>query len=344
MKTFTTLALRFQYEFIELLDQTLIPHEERWLEMRTPDAMIEAIHSLRVRGAPLIGVAASLFLASEFERGLSLEQFRPLARRLREARPTAVNLMHCIDQMQIAFERNPTPEAVTARAMQLLEEDQRLCDQIGRIGSEKIESGFGVLTHCNTGGLATAGRGTALGVIQTAVEQGKKVHVYVDETRPLLQGGRLTAWELEKHNIPYTLICDNMAARLMLDGRIQCAIVGADRIAMNGDFANKTGTYSVAVACHYHQIPFYTAAPVTTLDFSCRSGEEIPIEQRAPQEVQGVKGAFGEVLWAPQKSQVYNPAFDVTPAELTTGWILDAGFFDQNDVKAKALQKLERGV
>lgn len=339
MKLMTHTSIRFGGEYLEILDQTVLPQKESWLVMRTPEDMIEAIVSLRVRGAPLIGVSAALFLSQHYRRNPSTSDFLQIATRLREARPTAVNLMHCMDQMIEAYRQSP--DSVVERGWQLFEEDQKLCQSIGQFGAGLIESGFGILTHCNTGALATAGRGTALGVIQTAHEQGKKIHVYVDETRPLLQGGRLTAWELEKLQIPYTLICDNMAARLMKDGKIQCAIVGADRIAMNGDFANKTGTYSVAVACQYHGIPFYTAAPLTTLDFECESGEQIPIEQRPGFEVQGVRGAFGEVNWSPLNAPTYNPAFDVTPAELVKGWVLDTGYYDRESVQAGSLRNLK---
>lgn len=342
MKTFETLALRFAGECVELLDQTQIPAVEHWLKIKTVEHMFEAIHSLRVRGAPLIGVSAAVFLAWYFESGVSALEVRTAANRLRSARPTAVNLMYCIDLLMSQLDDNASMESFVLAAEELLDEDIRLCDNIGRIGAEKIDRGDGILHHCNTGGLATAGRGTALGVIQTAHEQGKNIHVYVDETRPLLQGGRLTAWELKKQGIPYTLICDNMAARLMKEGKIQKAIVGADRIAMNGDFANKTGTYSVAVACKHHGIPFFTAAPVTTLDFECESGEGIPIEQRNPEEVRGVAGAFGQVIWSPEDSPVYNPAFDVTPAELVSGWILDTGLYDQTMVREGQLKNLNQ--
>ncbi len=342
MKAFATLALRFQGEHVELLDQTRIPAEECWLCIETVEQMFEAIRSLRVRGAPLIGVAAAIFLARYFESGASVMDLKIAAERLRSARPTAVNLMYCIDHLIACIKKDPSGESFVAAAEQLLDEDIQLCETIGRVGAEKIADGDGILHHCNTGGLATAGRGTALGVIQTAFEQGKGIHVYVDETRPLLQGGRLTAWELKKLGIPYTIICDNMAAGLMREGKIQKAIVGADRIAMNGDFANKTGTYSVAVSCQYHGIPFYTAAPVTTLDFNCESGGDIPIEQRKPEEVRGAAGSFGEVIWSPEDALVYNPAFDVTPADLVSGWILDKGFFNQIMVREGQLKNLKQ--
>ena len=212
--------------------------------------------------------------------------------------------------------------------------------QISTHGASLIKEGDQILTHCNTGALATAGAGTALGVIAKAHEQGKKIHVYVDETRPLLQGGRLTTYELQKLGVPYTLICDNMAASLMAAGKITKAIVGSDRIALNGDFANKIGTYNVAILCHYHKVPFYVAAPYTTVDFSCESGKEIPIEERKCSEVRGVHGSFGVVEWAPSESKVYNPAFDVTPASITSNWILDTGVYDKEQMKSGILNKI----
>ncbi|MGZ3690948.1 MAG: S-methyl-5-thioribose-1-phosphate isomerase, partial [Pseudobdellovibrio sp.] len=213
-------------------------------------------------------------------------------------------------------------------AVRIFNEDVELCEKMAANGATLINDGDQILTHCNTGGLATAGVGTALGVIRKAHEQGKKIHVYVDETRPLLQGGRLTAWELSKLNIPCTLITDNMAAHLMSLKKINKAIVGSDRIAVNGDFANKIGTYSVAVNCHYHQIPFYVAAPYTTVDPECANGSQIPIEQRNKKEVQG----YGELLWAPHEVAVYNPSFDVTPHKLVSAWILDKKVYYQKDV------------
>ncbi|MCB0407553.1 MAG: S-methyl-5-thioribose-1-phosphate isomerase [Bdellovibrionales bacterium] len=341
MKNFECMALRYHGQYLELLDQTRLPVEEHWLKIQTVDDMYEAIHSLRVRGAPLIGVSAAVFLALYAESGITENDFLKATERLRVARPTAVNLMYAIDEIKKIVHQSFEPQSITQVAEAILDADKTLCQKIGEVGAEYIQDGMGILTHCNTGGLATAGRGTALGVIQTAFEQGKKIHVYVDETRPLLQGGRLTTWELGKLGIPYTLICDNMAAALMRDGKIQCAIVGADRIAMNGDFANKTGTYGVAVACFHHNVPFYTAAPVTTLDFDCDNGLEIPIEERTGEEVQGVRGAFGKVLWAPENAKVYNPAFDITSAELVTGWILDTGFYSQSDVEDGALRRLQ---
>jgi methylthioribose-1-phosphate isomerase len=208
-----------------------------------------------------------------------------------------------------------TPARVTADAEAIFEEDVALCEALAERGAPLLADGDSILTHCNAGGLVTAGVGTALGVVRRAHEQGKRLHVYVDETRPLLQGARITAWELGKLGIPHTLICDNMAASLMAQGKIQKVVVGADRIAKNGDFANKIGTYGVAVLAHHHKIPFYTVAPRTTFDPSCATGRDIPIEERAPDEVRAGK--------SPPDCRVYNPAFDVTPRELITAVVLD---------------------
>jgi len=342
MKNLKSLALEADVSLekiqLRLLDQTLLPHQEKWLNIETNEQMIEAIKALRVRGAPLIGVAASLMIAKLATEKKSPQNLLKLAQDLYEARPTAVNLMVCVDRMTKAIQSGATVEKIVDLAVQIFEEDVQLCEKIATNGASFIEDGDQILTHCNTGGLATAGVGTALGVIRKAHEQGKKIHVYVDETRPLLQGGRLTAWELNKLNIPCTLITDNMAAHLMSLKKITKAIVGSDRIAINGDFANKIGTYSVAVNCYYHQIPFFVAAPYTTVDTQCKSGEEIPIEQRTPEEVRGVKGHFGEVLWAPDGVKVYNPAFDVTPAKLVSAWILDRGNYKKSDIEQGVLK------
>jgi methylthioribose-1-phosphate isomerase len=240
------------------------------------------------------------------------------AQNLREARPTAVNLMNAVDRLADALAQ-PTAAsrtaALVAEAESIFDEDVALCAAMGQRGADLIQDGDSVLTHCNTGGLATAGIGTALGAVRRAHEQGKRIHVFVDETRPLLQGARLTAWELGKLKIPYTLICDNMAGFLMSQGKINRIFVGADRIAANGDVANKIGTYSVAVLAHHHRVPFYVVAPRTTLDAACPSGKMIPIEQRKPEEVRAGK--------SPADCAVWNPAFDVTPRELITAIVLD---------------------
>ncbi len=323
---------------IRLLDQTLLPHQEKWMPIDQLAQMVDAIQCLRVRGAPLIGVAASLMLARLSLENTSRDELLRCAQALRSARPTAVNLANCIDRLTSKIYEHTPANAVVELAIRIFHEDVSLCERMALHGADLIRDGDQVLTHCNTGGLATAGRGTALGVLRMAHEQGKKIHVYIDETRPLLQGARLTAWELQKLNIPCTLIADNMAAYLMAQGKITKAIVGADRIAMNGDFANKIGTYSVAVNCFHHQVPFLVAAPHTTLDALCLTAADIPIEQRAGREVRGASGGFGHVAWAPEDVAVYNPAFDVTPARLVTHWILDSGAFTQDDIQNGALR------
>lgn len=311
----TTTGLKIENNRILLLDQQALPHEEIWIDATAPEAMIAAIKALKTRGAPLIGVSAALCLGW-YAQSKGRKEVEAIAQQLRAARPTAVNLMWAIDKL-LAHE----PMAMKQAALDILHEDIQLCERMGTFGAELIQDGDHVLTHCNTGGLATAGRGTALGVIRTAWESGKKLHVYVDETRPLLQGGRLTTWELEQLKIPYTLITDNMAAMLMQQGKIQKVFLGADRIARNGDFANKIGTYSVAVNAHYHQIAFYPVAPYSTVDFACPNGMHIPIEERQAQEVTG----YQHCQWAPTQSPTYNPAFDVTPAQLVSAFVTDQG-------------------
>ena len=318
---------------LRILDQTLLPHQEKWLNIETTNQMVEAIKALRVRGAPLIGVSAALMIAKLAHDITDLVQILQQARAINEARPTAVNLMICVDRMVNEIKNSDNnKKLIIDMAVQIFHEDVKLCEQLATNGAELIQDGDHILTHCNTGGLATVGVGTALGVIRKAHEHGKKIHIYIDETRPLLQGARLTAWELQKLNIPCTLITDNMAAHLMSLKKISKAIVGSDRIAVNGDFANKIGTYSIAVNCHYHQIPFYVAAPYTTVDPNCKSGADIPIEQRNENEVKG----FQELQWAPKNVHVYNPSFDVTPNELVSAWILDKAVYYKKDI--------ERGV
>lgn len=315
MKTLTSLALKSNADGLHVLDQRLLPHEERWVTCSHPDHMVELIQGLAVRGAPLIGIAAALAVAHHARRGASVEELRAVSARLRDARPTAVNLMAAIDRLLALPELSA--EAVIRTAEAIFDEDVAMCEAMAERGARLIEDGDSLLTHCNAGGLVAGGIGTALGVVRRAHEQGKKLHVYVDETRPLLQGARITAWELGKLGIAHTLICDNMAAGLMAQGKIQKIFVGADRIAKNGDVANKIGTYGVAVLAHFHRIPFYVVAPRTTFDKTCASGREIPIEQRAADEVRAGK--------SPTTSPVYNPAFDVTPRELITGIVLDDG-------------------
>ncbi|WP_413287615.1 S-methyl-5-thioribose-1-phosphate isomerase [Bdellovibrio sp. HCB337] len=343
MMNIKSLAIEFTDGKLRILNQQLLPHVESWIEVKTVDQMIEAIKSLKVRGAPLIGVAAAFALAQSALQKKSKEELLKKAQALYEARPTAVNLMICMDRMKKVLHENFSIENVVKTAENIFTEDFTLCERIATHGAQFIQDGDNILTHCNTGGLATAGVGTALGIIRKAHEQGKKIHVYVDETRPLLQGGRLTTWELKKLNIPFTLITDNMAGHVMSLGKVQKIFVGSDRIALNGDFANKIGTYSVAVLARHHNVPFYVAAPYTTVDVECPNGKAIPIEQRKAEEVLGVSGSFGDspstIEWAPEGTPAYNPAFDVTPAHLTTAWILDNGVFTQKDIESGALKK-----
>jgi methylthioribose-1-phosphate isomerase len=320
MKTLSTLSLKWSPAEFLLIDQTLLPKQEVWLKIENLDQMVEAIKSLRVRGAPLIGVSASLYLAHQALRGQDLKSLEKDAQELKAARPTAVNLMNNIDQLLKHF--SSTTEIVT-EAIRIFDEDQSLCDGMSTLGAELIKDGDNILTHCNTGSLATVGSGTALGAIKKAHQQGKKIHVYVDETRPLLQGARLTTWELAKEKIPFTLITDSMAAFLMKQGKVSKAFVGCDRIAKNGDFANKIGTYSVAALCHLHGIPFYVVGPRTTVDPKCPNGDAIPIEERIPREVTGFHSSSESITWAPEGTKVYNPSFDVTPSEFVTAWVLD---------------------
>lgn len=338
MKNLESLALRRRENVLEILDQQLLPHQEVWLKISNVPQMIEAIRALKVRGAPLIGVAASIALAQSAQQGQSHAELQKEAAALYEARPTAVNLMICMDRLKKILAQDLSQQACTQAldemATTIFFEDVALCDRIATNGAALIKDGDRILTHCNTGGLATAGVGTALGILRKAHEQGKKIHVYVDETRPLWQGARLTAWELQKLGIPHTLITDSMAGHLMSLGRIDKAFVGADRIAMNGDFANKIGTYSVAVLSHHHRLPFYVAAPMTTLDPECANGSQIPIEQRDGQEVRGT--------WGAPLSPTYNPAFDVTPAHLVQGWILDSGVYTQTQVQQGHLKTISQ--
>lgn len=323
MRKFIASALRVESGVVRLLDQTRLPHEEIWLDAGPPEAMVRSIRALKVRGAPLIGVAAAASLAWQAEQGASDETLRDSAGRLRAARPTAVNLMAAMDRMLGALDQGR--DALIAEAEALFDEDVALCEAIAAQGAPLIQDGEGLLTHCNTGSIATAGVGTALGVIRRAWESGKKLHVYVDETRPLLQGGRLTAWELRRLGVPCTLITDSMAALILRDGRASRVLVGADRVAANGDFANKVGTYGLAALARFHGAEFHAVLPRSTVDLGCPDGATIPIEQRDPDEVRGASGAFGSVRWAPEEVDVYNPAFDVTPAALLTSMVLDCG-------------------
>jgi methylthioribose-1-phosphate isomerase len=321
--------------FVRLIDQTRLPAELIYCDCHTVEEMWEAIRSLRVRGAPAIGVAAAMGVLLGLHRcvaggpNLIGEQLRAAADHLRTSRPTAANLFWALKRMEHCWEQatrsGRTGDALLARlldeAREIAEEDRRVCLAIGDNGAHLVREGSGVLTHCNAGALATADYGTALAVLYRAAEQGKRFTVYADETRPLLQGARLTAWELRQRGIDVTLICDSMAAQVMKEGRVQLIVVGADRIAANGDTANKIGTYGVAVLARAHGIPFYVAAPASTFDLNLADGGAIPIEQRDPREI---THGFGRAT-APEGVSVYNPAFDVTPASLIDGLITEKG-------------------
>ena len=334
---------------MEVIDQTLLPIEVRFLHCRTVEQVWEAIKALRVRGAPAIGVAAAMGVvvavqeSSDDEREV-LERVRLAAEYLATSRPTAVNLFWALDRMKrIAQEYHgkggrAIKEALLKEAKTIRDEDAAMCRHIGDHGQHLVKEGCGVLTHCNAGSLATAEYGTALAPLYRAHELGRRFRVYADETRPLLQGARLTMWELQRAGIDCTLICDNMAAVVMKQGKVNLVLVGADRIAANGDTANKIGTYGLAVLARHHRVPFYVAAPVSTFDLAIRSGAEIPIEQRAASEVTDLCG----VRLAPEGVGVLNPAFDVTPHELITGIITELGIISHPDVASVAALLGER--
>ncbi|MCX6357161.1 MAG: S-methyl-5-thioribose-1-phosphate isomerase [Candidatus Aureabacteria bacterium] len=315
------------------VDQTKLPERLVYIECRTPAAVWHALRRLAVRGAPAIGIAAAMgvVLGARRSRARSCEGFvkdvRRVARYLGSARPTAVNLFWALRRMVRVVETAATrnvrmlTRALEREAVCMIEEDNAVCRRIGIAGVRLLRVGDSVLTHCNAGGLATAEHGTALAVIFEAHARGKNIHVFVDETRPLLQGARLTAWELMRAGIHATLICDNMAARVMCEGRVDIVITGADRIAANGDTANKIGTYGLACLAAAHRVPFYIAAPLSTVDLQIASGADIPIEQRDPDEVRRI----GSRWIAPRNVPVYNPAFDVTPARLIRGIITEEG-------------------
>jgi len=324
---------------VRMIDQTLLPGEEVYQTYKTYPEVAEAIRSMVIRGAPAIGVAAAMGVALGVKRSGAQSvaelrsEFETIAETISKTRPTAVNLFWAVKRMRGVFEQAlaaPGSEAEKiARARTVLEEEaQRVLvediainEAMGRHGATLLKDSTTVLTHCNAGALATGGYGTALGVIRAAVSEGKKIDVFADETRPFLQGARLTAWELAKDGIPVTVITDNMAGHFMKASKIQAVIVGADRIAANGDVANKIGTYSVAVLAHENQIPFYVAAPLSTIDLSLGSGEEIPIEERSPAEVTHWRG----IATAPENVSARHPAFDVTPHRYVTAIITECG-------------------
>lgn len=315
---------------VVMIDQTKLPRTVEFVTCRTYQEVADAIRTMVVRGAPAIGVSAAMGVAlgviqTPPER-LAVE-FPRICETLASTRPTAVNLFWAIDRMKRLYASldGSSPErlrqAFVEEALRVYEEDIAINRAIGRHGAPLVPDGKSVLTHCNAGALATAGYGTALGVIRAAVEAGRKVHVFADETRPFLQGARLTVWELQQDGIPVTLITDNMAGHFLKSGRIGCVVVGADRIARNGDTANKIGTYSVAVLARENNVPFYVAAPISTLDLTLESGGQIPIEERAAEEVTHVFG----VPVAPEGTAVANPAFDVTPNRYITAIITEKG-------------------
>lgn len=315
------------------IDQTKLPTEETYVTCRTYEEVADAIRTMIVRGAPAIGVSAAMGIAlgARDAQAATLAELRPqfeqVCQTIAGTRPTAVNLFWAVRRMQRKFEESahlPVAElkqALIAEAQRMYEEDIAINKALGRHGATVMPDAGGVLTHCNAGALATCGYGTALGVIRAAIEAGKQIHVFADETRPFLQGSRLTAWELVKDGIPTTIISDNMAGAMMRLGKIRAVVVGADRIAANGDTANKIGTYSVAVLAKEHGIPFYIAAPVSTVDLDTVDGSQIPIEQRSAVEVTHMAGR----RIAPEGAEVENPAFDVTPAKYIAGIITERG-------------------
>lgn len=333
MPMISFMPVRLRKNYLEVIDQTRLPHEMRLLKICSTRELIQAIKCLAIRGAPLIGVAGGygVLLASwEIKENKNLEKFlRALAEKANAvalARPTAVNLQWAVDRvMSRVYEKPLSVKSARAlileEALKIHNEDRELCLKIGKAGLPLIKKGDSVLTYCNAGALATGGIGTALAPLYLARAKKISFQVYASETRPLLQGARLTAWELKRAGIPFTLICDNTIGTLMRAGRITRVITGADRIAANGDAANKIGTYSAAVLAKRHGIPFYIAAPFSTFDFKLKSGKEIPIEERAGEEVMG----FRKNLWAVKGARVFNPSFDVTPHELIAGFITDKG-------------------
>ena len=322
---------------VAMIDQTLLPAKLKLIRVRSEKVMWDAIRRLAVRGAPAIGVAAAYGIIlgvrrSEATTGSAFRRdFQKVEKYLASSRPTAVNLFWALGRMRQAlnrqlrkgarFFRDTVLEHLLEEARGIHREDQDLCEAIGRHGAALIGNGSNVLTHCNAGSLATGGTGTALAVVYAAARAGKEVGVFADETRPLLQGARLTTWELKQAGIDVTLICDNAAASVLRSGRVQCVVVGADRIAANGDVANKIGTYGVAVLARENGVPFYVAAPSTTFDVDVLRGEDIPIEERAAEEIVGKPGK----RIAPAGITVFNPAFDVTPARYVTAIITEAG-------------------
>src|SRR3954447_302129 len=330
-------TIDLQDDVIVMVDQRKLPAQEIYVRCRTAPEVAKAIRTMVIRGAPAIGVAAGMGIALGMRRSTAkgtnqfAVEFQKLCDLMAATRPTAVNLFWAIDRMRRSFAAGAQAgesveqikDRLDAEAAAIHDEDVASCRAMGAFGAEVVPADARVLTHCNAGALATAGYGTALGVIRGAGEQGKRVAVFADETRPFLQGARLTAWELVRDNIPTTVITDNMTAALMRLGKVDLVVVGADRIAANGDTANKIGTYGVAVLAREHKIPFYVAAPLSTIDLNTPDGEHIPIEERSSREVTHV----GSAQLAPAGARVWNPAFDVTPHKYIAGIITERGIF-----------------
>jgi methylthioribose-1-phosphate isomerase len=318
---------------VKFIDQTLLPHKLKYVSTDDLERLWRAIKRLEIRGAPAIGIAGALGVIIGMKNSKA-KDFKDFFRELNKvtgyigsSRPTAINLFWALERMEDTarkYSKEPVARIkniLLKEALKIIDEDKTGCRQMACFGASLVRKGSRVLTHCNAGGLATADYGTALGVLFEAKKQGKQIKVYVDETRPLLQGARLTTWELMRERIDTTLICDNMAASLMAKGKIDMIFVGADRIAANGDTANKIGTYNLAVLAHHHKVPFYVVAPVSTFDFRIKTGSGIPIEERDPDEVRALCGR----MIAPRNVKVYNPAFDVTPNALITAIITEKG-------------------
>lgn len=344
----------FENDKLIVLDQRKLPFEKEYFVCSTYQDVYIAIKDMIIRGAPLIGIVAAYGVVLGFreiiEKNLESNKIYEIINYLASSRPTAVNLFWALERMKKVFEdarnfsQNQIYSVLLDEARKIEDEDKSINKKIGEHGNTLIKEVANILTHCNAGALATGGYGTALGVIREAHFTGKNIHVYVDETRPYLQGARLTAFELSEDGIPNTVICDNMAGYLMKLGKIDCVIVGADRIALNGDTANKIGTYSLSVLAKHHGIPFYIAAPVSTIDFNIKSGAEIPIEERNEEEIRFFNGK----KIVPDESKVFNPAFDVTPAENITAIITEKGVvfppFEENISKLKEKWVVKNGV
>ncbi|MCM8758556.1 MAG: S-methyl-5-thioribose-1-phosphate isomerase [Candidatus Omnitrophica bacterium] len=327
-------TLEWKGNYLQIIDQSSLPIKEKYIKLDTIEKVYDAIKSLKIRGAPAIGLAASFGLllaakkASAMDKKRFMDEMAKAIRFIKSCRPTAFNLFYGIGRLQSIIENSQLdPQQITKEmedeCKKMFEEDLKSCTSIGEYGESILKDGMRVLTHCNAGGLATSGIGTALAPIYLAKRKGKEITVFVDETRPVLQGARLTMWELKKAGVKAVLICDNMAGFLMQQGKIDLVITGADRIAKNGDTANKIGTYSIAVLANYHKIPFYVAAPSSTFDFSISDGSGIPIECRDREEV---KRIMGQVI-SPDDVDIYNPAFDITPHNLITAFITEKGVF-----------------